>query len=83
MVDIFVPTYRDTIRIPAKQVVPNPGDLVMDCVCGGRDWGIHVTPDEAGAVISEVFCKRCNKAHRVSKKARIMADGKVNAQGRQ
>lgn len=77
MVDIFVPTHRG-VKIPAKQVFPSAGELILDCVCGSRRFGIHVRPKDGTAYCTEIVCAGCSRVWRVTPEGAIDAQGIAN-----
>lgn len=83
MVDIHVPTHRG-VTVPDKQVFPSPGDLLLDCACGSREWVVHVTPrgpDLDVAFASELVCTGCKRVIHLVQGC-LESDGKVNVRGK-
>ena len=75
--DIFVPAHTQ-LRLKARQVIPSPGDLLLDCACGSKSFRMHVRAGPIGpARIAEFVCDGCERLFRVTADGHIEGDGKV------
>lgn len=70
--------------VPARQVLPSPGDLLLQCEkCGGQKFAVFVKPNPALPTempkVANLVCRRCATSFKVTPAGMIYGSGKREA----